>query len=212
MNVTPAIESTAQDEPDVPVTGIASAPEKSRAETTAPSSAGQKEKIIVTLDARGGLDLDSMRDKTKDKLLEALRKSGSGLLPASSLPPVKRWPDVAIRGGYAVLGVAEVAIANRKYPPELAKIFLYDDADMDILMEPTQAALARYAGSISHEELIALGMALVQVHVQKLHLVNQAMTEYTARMAKEKAEVKTPGPSPEDTTKPVVPEGIPGLD
>jgi Na+-transporting methylmalonyl-CoA/oxaloacetate decarboxylase gamma subunit len=68
-------------------------------------------------------------------------------------------------------------------------------------MEPTQAVIARYMGVIKHEELIALGMVLAQIHIQKLYLVDRAMSQFEARKAAEKAEAdkKAPGPSPEDT-------------
>lgn len=158
-----------------------------------------KEKVTITLDENGGLDLDSMRESTREKVVSAFTKSRAGLFPAIPKAPVKRWSEFGIRAAYSVLGAVEVGIAERKYPPELAQTFAYTDEDIHELMEPTQAVLARYAGNVQHQELIDLALALVGVHTQKLFLVNRAMAEYAKRMEEEaRLKAKTPGPAPGD--------------
>jgi len=170
-----------------------------------------KEKITVTLTDSGGLDLEGMRPKTKDRLVEALKNSAGGLFPVAPPMPVKRWPEIAVRAGYGFIGMGEVLLASRKYPPEIARTFFYTDEDIKVLMEPTQAVLARYAGTIKHEELITLGLAIAQIHMQKLHLINQAMADYEARMKAEKAAATAPGPAPGNENTPPAPEGLPTL-
>ena len=107
-----------------------------------------------------------------------------------------------------MLGVVEVGIASRKYPQELAQVFHYTEADMQVLMGPTQAVLARYAGTIKHEELIALGMVLTQVHVQKMYAINNAMAAYEQRMKAEADARKTAEAPPAPPEPPKVPEGL----
>ena len=167
------------------ISGIAETPVPATSAPAATKPTVEKEKIVVTLDNRGGLDIDAMRPKTKEKLVEALKRSATGLFPTAPAAPMKRWPEAAIRGTYGILSVAKVAIAARKYPPEFAAIFAYNDKQIEMLMEPTQAVLARYAGTIKHEELIALGMVLVQIEIQNVYAVNQALARYEARKASE---------------------------
>ncbi len=181
------------------ISGIASTPVPAAESPARTAATVDKEKIVVTLDARGGLDIDAMRPKTKEKLVEALKRSAGGLFPTAPPVPMKRWPEAAIRGGYGMLGVAEVAIAAKKYPPELAGVFTYTDEDLKILMEPTQAVLARYAGTVKHEELIALGMVLAQIHIGKVYAINQAMASYEKRRA---AEAAAPAPAAEPDNRP----------
>jgi hypothetical protein len=169
--------------------------------TAAAAPEGAKETIVIKLDESGGLNVAGMREKTKTRLIEALKRSSPDLFPTGPAAPVKRFPEAAIYGAYGLLGVVEIGLASRKYPPELAQTFGYTEADIKVLMEPTQAVIARYMGVIKHEELIALGMVLAQIHIQKLYLVDRAMSQFEARKAAEKAEAdkKAPGPSPEDT-------------
>lgn len=168
--------------------------------TSAPAAI-QKERVVVAIDASGGIDVEGMRPKTVERLVEAIRKSQSGLFPSAPAAAVKRWPDFAVRGLYGLLGAAETAAAARKYPMEIASaVFMYSDQEMEILMEPTQGVLAKYAGNLDRwQEEIALGLVLIQVHFAKLHTLKRIMVDYTARSkAAAEANKPAPGPAPGD--------------
>lgn len=193
---------TRQTETDIPVNGLASDAAPTRnVDTPAPV----KEKVIVTLNENGGLDLDAMRPKTKERLIEALKRSQSGLLPVIPDAPIKRWPDVAVRGLYGLLGAAETAAAARKFPMEVAQAaFMFSDQEIKILMDPTQAVLSKYGGKFDrYQEEIALGLVLVQIHFAKMHNVKTLMAQYEERKAAATPPVRPAGPAPGDEKKPV---------
>lgn len=202
-----------QTESEVEVSGISDAkPNGYTAPAPASADAPQKERVVVTLDASGGLDLGSMRGKTKERLIEALKRSQSELLPALPTMPVKRWPDFAVRGLYGLLGAAETAAAAKKYPIEIAQaVFMFSDAEIKELMEPTQAVLAKHAGSLDRfQEEISLGLVLIQVHFAKLHNLKRFIAEYEASKP-----APAPAPAPKSSEvdpikvhEPPLPEGI----
>lgn len=174
--------------PDAPV----SAPEP----TVTP-----KEKITVTLGPDGSLDLEAMRDKTRERLVEALRRSHSDLIPKMPEAPIKRWPDFAVRAIYSGLGTLETMAAARTIPAPIAEqVFMFSDAEIEALMEPTQAVLSKHAGRLDrwHEET-ALALTLLQIHFAKMFALKQIMREYQATVAAaeaDKAKTRTPGPGP----------------
>lgn len=189
--------------PDVEpgISGIAESVPTSSA-STAPTPV--KDKLVVTLTDAGGLDLDGMRPKTKEKLLAALRKSQSGLLPDVPSAPVKRWPEFAVRGMYGMLGAAETAAAARKYPMEIAQaVFMFSDAEIRELMEPTQAVLTKHASNFDRwQEEISLGLVLIQIHFAKIHTLKAMVSDWEAK--------QTIHPLP--ANKPEDPSPIEGVD
>lgn len=137
-----------------------------------------KERIVVTLDDSGGLDLGSMREKTRGRLVEAINRSSRDLFPEVPKGPVFRLPDAAIQGLYAALGAAEMYILGRKYPPEIAaEVFQYSREEIEILSEPTQAVLSKYGGKVltRFQEEAALLLALAGIHVQKFERLERMM-------------------------------------
>lgn len=205
VDQTATIQTESTDEPlDVEtVNGISLPSATEPALSPTPSTASQvKERITVVLDARGGLDLAGMRDATKTRLVAALKRSSGDLIPRLPDAPVKRWPEIAVRAIYSFLGAAEAGIAARKYPMEVATAaFTYTDKDMEALMEPTQAVLAKHAGKLDRfQEETALVLVVCQVHFAKMHALRTFMAEYEARQENLR---KTPGPAANGAPSPI---------
>jgi hypothetical protein len=184
------------------VAGIAGAPPvvEIPVQQTQQPVAAAKERITVVLDGRGGLDVAGMRDSTKTKLIAALKKSSGELLPKLPEGPVTRWPDIAVRAIYSFLGAAEIQLASKRFPPEVATAaFTYTDEDMKVLMDPTQAVLAKHAGKLDRwQEETTLVLAISQVHFAKLHALKKFMAEYQERNARPVAPRQGPSPIVEE--------------
>lgn len=136
-----------------------------------------KEKIIVTLRADGSVDLEAMRDKTRDRLKAAILRSGDALYPAKNLP-VTRFPEEAVYALYGILGMVEATAAAAKFGPEVGSVFQYNKQELNLLMEPTQAVLAKHLDKFTRfQEESTLVLVLAQIHFAKFHQLRQVLAE-----------------------------------
>ncbi len=161
------------------ISGLDSAP-------PAATEAQVREKIAITLDENGGLDLGSMREKTKQKLVEALRKSNRELFPADAKPPVVRMPDGMIQWAYKILGTAETMLASTRMPAEIAEqVFPFTDPEISALMEPTQKVLAKHVGTLKWQEEIELFVVLSGIHFRKMTDVRRLLAEHAEMLRRQ---------------------------
>lgn len=158
-------------------------------DTAAPAESVVREKLAITLDEHGGLDLGSMREKTKAKLIAALRKSNKDLFPAEAKPPVTRMPDGIIAWAYRILGTAETALAATRMPAEIAeKVFPFSDDEIKALMEPTQKVVSKHVGALKFQEEIELFVVLSGVHFRKMADMRRLLAEHAENTRKAQAQ------------------------
>lgn len=130
------------------------------------SSAG-KGSITVKLTEDGALDMDSMRDATKEKLNAALSKTK--LLPAKAAAANFFTKDhVAALLGF--LGSIEATLIGRKFPGvDCDAIFRYDDVDVEILAPSAIRILNKRVGNQlgEYSDEVILGLLLLNLNRQK---------------------------------------------
>lgn len=157
------------------VSGLAPAHDSGEDQTDfrPPAVAPKAERVVMALDDRGGIDLSSMRDSTKDKIKAAIRKTPELLAEAGPVIAPKDIPDQAVDYLYRILGSLEVWAASRKYPEDLAKVFEYRQDELSSLRGPTKDILAKYAPSISRfQEEVTLAIVLIGIHTEKVRVLN----------------------------------------
>jgi hypothetical protein len=130
-------------------------------------------KLQVALKDDGSIDLDSMRDSTKEKLRQAI-SSTPGVMPASvASSSTMLFPPQVILAMYGMLGTAEAMIAQYvgKIPKEIAdRVFIYTPEEIAALTPVTSRVLQKYAADwlIKYADEIALGTMLTTMTVQKV--------------------------------------------
>lgn len=205
----PAVSAITDTIPPAKVDGLAAAPAASAtARTAATPTESTKEKILVVLNDQGGIDFGSMREKTKDKFVSALRRSEGDLFPKAAEAAGVTLPDEAISAIYNMIGIGETMLASMRVPQAIAaEAFMFTRPQIDALKGPTKAVIAKHAKRIrGFEEETALGLVLVQVHFEKMATLRTLMAEY-AREQQLKAAVSVgPGPKPDAATA----AGMPG--
>jgi hypothetical protein len=191
------------------VDGLASSPVNAPKPEATPKEPA-KEKLIVPLSDSGGFDFSSMREKTREKFLAAARRTPD-LLPKSPDAPITRLPDAAVMAIYNLIGVGETMLATRTGIPEpiAVKAFMWSREEIDLIMEPSQALIAKHLPRLrGWEEETAWALVFAQIHFAKVHVLRSMMADYEAR---KKMAAQTPGPKPPEPKQPVeqpLPEGV----
>lgn len=200
--------STSEQSPKVD--GLASAPAPT-ASTRSSQAETVKDKILVVLDDSGGIDFGSMREKTKEKFVKALRRSEGDLFPKAAEVAGLAIPDEAVAAIFNLIGVGETMLASSKFPPAIAaQAFMWTKPEIDMIKNPAKALLAKYAPKLRGFEVeTTFALVFVQIHFGKMHVLRTLMSEYEARVQAEKVALnKTPGPKPGDNKADAMPGDI----
>jgi hypothetical protein len=123
----------------------------------------------------GRIDVDSMRESTKKKVLEALANTPGFFAVPESVKPIP-IPDWFFQVAYNLLGALEAFAAQRAgFDQDICRmVFMYTPDEIKVLREPTEAVLKKYkVDSMKYKEEIALVMALAHVHMMKIAALNQ---------------------------------------
>jgi hypothetical protein len=131
-------------------------------------------RIAIPLRNDGSIDLDSMRESTKEKLRAAIGATpgmGSG---GSAPAQVAVFPPQMVFALYGAMGAAESLVAQRvgKVPREIAdRVFTYSPQEMELLVPPTSRVLQKYAAEwmIKYQDEIALAVLLTSVTMAKVN-------------------------------------------
>lgn len=144
-----------------------------------------KEKLVIPLMPDGSIDLSSVREKTRSKILKAVT-STPGLIPVSSEPA--SIPDAAVDAIYSIVGGIETMIFSRKYPKDLCEtVFSYSRDELQLLRDPTKAVLAKHANKLMrHQEETTLMLVLVQVHFDKMHVLRELASKHAQTQPQQK--------------------------
>lgn len=132
-------------------------------------------KLQVALKEDGSIDLDSMRDSTKEKLRQALSAT-PGIYPdgaAKSEVQTQIFHPTMVAGMYSMLGAVEaMALSNLfKVPAPIARqVFTYSAEEIVALTPPTVRVLNKYATEwmVKYQDEIALASMLVAMTVTKV--------------------------------------------
>jgi hypothetical protein len=167
--------------------GPAAAGPEPDAPRSAPPSGAPRERITILLTETGAVDLSSMRDATRQKFKDSLKKTEElkDSAPVANVPD--DLPDEAIGALYNILGTIETMAAARWCGPEIAARYMpFTPEEIAILTDPTKRVLIKHVGTLGRwQDETALVMILVQLHFQKFHAMKSAMpVEETAAAAK----------------------------
>lgn len=184
--------------PSPKVDGLAS-PATAATSTRSSQAEPAKDKILVVLDDNGGIDFGSMREKTKDRFISALRRSEGNIFPKAAEAASLSIPDEAITAIYNMVGVAETMLASSRFPPAIAaQAFMWTKPQIDAVRNPTKAVLAKHAKMLrGFEEETTLALVLVGVHFEKMNTLKMLMAEHTAAIVAANELRRSPGPKPD---------------
>lgn len=164
------------------VTGFAGDSEAGQTSGTNGDSSGASS---VTIKLREGkIDVESMREGTKKKLLDALNSTPSFFSVPEAAKPMP-MPDWFFHVAYSLVGAIEAFAAQRAgFDVDIARaVFSYNPEEIKILRAPTEAVLKKYQiDTMKYKEEAALVMALVHVHmvkIQALQTLQQKRNEQT---------------------------------
>lgn len=185
------------------VEGLSPAAPPAAAAARQAANESAKDKILVVLSDNGGIDFGSMREKTKDKFIAALRRSEGDIFPKAAEAASMNIPDEAVSAIFNVVGVAETMLASTRFPPAVAQAaFMWNRKELEAIKNPAKALIAKHARKLrGWEEETTFALVFAQIHFEKMHTLRVLMAEYAASKAAAEAMVtKTPGPQPGDNT------------
>jgi|SRR5579872_4962529 len=153
---------------------------KADAAPAAPEVREIKPKLSIPMNSDGSIDLEGMRDSTKQRLFSAVQRLRAEA-PEAGLPQPIEVPGTIIEQAYALLGGIEGFLIGRafKVPPEMTgPLFAYSEPELKLLVPMSQKALAEWnIPAIPYPHTIALGCVLVKVTMAKIVALKRMMAE-----------------------------------
>ncbi len=145
-----------------------------------PDSGGEQTKPTsddrISIPLKGGqIHLGSMRDATKQKLVEAI-KATPDLMPGPTRVEAAEIPDFAYAVIYNLVGWCESFIAERSgFDRNLCRrAFNYGPQEIAMLKAPTGAVLGKYVGHLgNYQEETFLLVALLNIHMAKIQWLRE---------------------------------------
>lgn len=141
------------------------------------------QKLIIPLKEDGTVDLERMRESTKQRLFQAV--AGLEAQAEEDLAEQARALKAVVPAIYKVLGTIEGLVASwvTKVPREEAiRIFDYGPGEIQALSEPTANILAKHASNIAaYKDEISLALILTAIHQEKIAAIMELKKEYVQR-------------------------------
>jgi hypothetical protein len=169
-----------------------SKPEEKKPETLFPNEPEKPEesasgyrpgsKISIPLKEDGTLDLDSMRDKTTERLRAAIAGTPAFMPPASGQTVSPPIPPEMIGAFYMGVGAVESIVAQwfGKVPKHIAdRVFTYTPTELTLLTPPTTRVFAKYASGwfLKYQDEIVLTGLLLSVTLSKVNACTMLMKQ-----------------------------------
>lgn len=176
------------------------APAPAAAIETPPPSTAPAEKagvLNIPITADGGPAWESMRESTKQRVLQMVQRAGISLDTHNSTEAFKNmapmlWGMVSTLTTWAAtrrLKHGEDDIIARR----IAEVCQYSEQEIEVLAEPTAAMIAKYAPLQSKWNVeITFLTAVAGVHMQKAMAIQAMLSSYIEDKAKRAARSTTP--------------------
>lgn len=159
-------------------------PREERAPPVESENGLERKSFAFYTNAKGDVQWDKMREKTKAELREFLKRPDIGKALGVETPPEIATVEIMsvewCGNLYDVIGRIESALAIKwkGIPKEIAEqVFSYGPQEKALLGPPTARVINKYATDwmARYKDEIALGLLLVSVTLAKVQLCNAAM-------------------------------------
>lgn len=139
-----------------------------------PSASRPADRVGVPLTANGAIDLDAMRPNTRQRVLDAIRKTKITSETSTEVSPALRELAETAIGAVGLLSMLGARLAG--YPEERAMVMVWTPSEVAMTRDPAARVLAKHQESLKYADEFMLASAALAIIGQKVQLLRAPAT------------------------------------